>query len=713
MSLYQQTATSDGTLIELGVSIEYLRRADIEVYFDGVLTAEGDGWAWVGATSSTIEFDPPVPDGTEIIVHRSTDIDTLIHLYNNGALFRKQSIDESFKQLIYFAQEFSATAGDLESEFLPLPHSATPSAGDNLTGSRSDHVHLAQTSSTTAFTPVDTIVGTTVQAAVAEVSGDVTAETAARVAFEAALAAAGGSGLVGFVYATVYGANTIGKWLQDLATSTGSGLIGFLQAGTGAVLRTLQAKLREMPISVKDFGAVGDGVTDDYAAIVLAYTAAVAAGCALHFPAGLYYIGTNELVFSSGGMTITCAAGTEIRGNGSADGYVVTFASAGGTSPAMSTHPTNLNVTGMRIRTVATPGSLSAAAGRVAWRVACSYGIFTDCGATVSADIDGSGLRLEADNSGSGPYYNTFVDCNVQGAQTALTTGYGIALRQRTGTAIATRYPNTNSFLGGRVGGFATNIELCGNGNRFFGMANENFPAYGVAHHWVSPVASSNVSNVVYTPYMEGAATGYLVDAGVVNAAVNGNALVTGVTTLVNDPSGALMISGYDGVRAFRLPTLPSPSVARSGIFLGNANNTDTTTLDWYEEGTWVPTLVGGTTAGDYTVVPTGASFTRIGNTMHVETRMTITVNSAGTGNAVFGGLTYAKGANKYFGGTVQTSNVTFAASTASVVPAIFTTASSSTFMLQCLRSAATPVTIPITDIITGSVITISMTYQL
>ena len=47
--------------------------------------------------------------------------------------------------------------------------------------------------------------------------------------------------------------------------SGGSALIGFLQAGTGAVAETVQAKLRQT-ISVKDFGAKGDGSTDDTAA---------------------------------------------------------------------------------------------------------------------------------------------------------------------------------------------------------------------------------------------------------------------------------------------------------------------------------------------------------------------------------------------------------------------------------------------------------------
>ncbi len=67
---------------------------------------------------------------------------------------------------------------------------------------------------------------------------------------------------------------------------------GFLPAGSSAITRTIQEKLRES-ISVKDFGAVGDGTTNDFAAIQAANNAAATQNKALYFPAGIYGINTT------------------------------------------------------------------------------------------------------------------------------------------------------------------------------------------------------------------------------------------------------------------------------------------------------------------------------------------------------------------------------------------------------------------------------------
>lgn len=74
---------------------------------------------------------------------------------------------------------------------------------------------------------------------------------------------------------------------QDVSSSFSGTNVSFIQSGTGAVTRSVQTKLRET-VSVKDFGAVGDGTTDDTAAMNAAAAAAGAAKKALFVPAGVY-----------------------------------------------------------------------------------------------------------------------------------------------------------------------------------------------------------------------------------------------------------------------------------------------------------------------------------------------------------------------------------------------------------------------------------------
>lgn len=72
----------------------------------------------------------------------------------------------------------------------------------------------------------------------------------------------------------------------DLAASTGSNLIGFIQSG--GVARTVQDDLRET-FKVSQFGAVGDGVTDDTLAIQRA-CAALPNNTTLEFVSGKTYL---------------------------------------------------------------------------------------------------------------------------------------------------------------------------------------------------------------------------------------------------------------------------------------------------------------------------------------------------------------------------------------------------------------------------------------
>ena len=76
----------------------------------------------------------------------------------------------------------------------------------------------------------------------------------------------------------------------SVVTSADAGDVTFLQSGTGAVSRTVQAKERDI-VSVKDFGAVGDGTTDDTAAIQAAITANYDGS--IYFPPGTYKVAST------------------------------------------------------------------------------------------------------------------------------------------------------------------------------------------------------------------------------------------------------------------------------------------------------------------------------------------------------------------------------------------------------------------------------------
>lgn len=86
-------------------------------------------------------------------------------------------------------------------------------------------------------------------------------------------------------------------WISNsaavLAGPSGSSFVGYIQAGTGAVATTVEEWQRRR-LDVKDFGAKGDGVTNDTTAIQNALNAA--SQQELYFPNGTYMVNATLIV---------------------------------------------------------------------------------------------------------------------------------------------------------------------------------------------------------------------------------------------------------------------------------------------------------------------------------------------------------------------------------------------------------------------------------
>ena len=110
----------------------------------------------------------------------------------------------------------------------------------------------------------------------------------------------------------IYSAPVATERYSGVVVEISSTDVSFLQAGTGAVTRTAQSKMRDV-VSVKDFGAVGDGVADDTAAIQAALNYCQANGAMLVGVSGNYRISSTISIICScdlAEMMISCPGAT-------------------------------------------------------------------------------------------------------------------------------------------------------------------------------------------------------------------------------------------------------------------------------------------------------------------------------------------------------------------------------------------------------------------
>jgi hypothetical protein len=206
---------------------------------------------------------------------------------------------------------------------------------------------------------------------------------------------------------------------QSETALSSSDAMTFLQAGTGAVARTAQEKMRDV-VSVKDFGAVGNGAADDTAAIQAAITAVFAAGGGtLYFPPGTYLV--TGLVLDWG------TAETSIR-----------FVGAGKNATVIQKTGASFNAVFALSATLGDGSYSEFSDMHVKGSASCDCFLTTNLARNVWRSVKASGGDVGIENLGS--LINTFYDCDL------LSNTVGYRARKNAGV-----FCNLVEFFGGSV----------------------------------------------------------------------------------------------------------------------------------------------------------------------------------------------------------------------------------------------------------------------
>ena len=221
-------------------TIEYLATSDLQVFVSNVLQTETTHYSISG---SSLTFVTAPPSGTgNVKISRSTGIDKARAVYAAGSSVRAVDLNANQDQALFALQERVAKVGTLVSSAAPT----TPAAGDKWYDTVSGRLFVY-------YEDVDS--SQWVEASPAHETTNapqITSISDAQVVSNAAI---------------------------------NSTKLSFTQTGTGAVARTLDDRLKEF-VSVKDFGAVGDGIADDTSAI----QAAINTNKNITFPIGRYKV---------------------------------------------------------------------------------------------------------------------------------------------------------------------------------------------------------------------------------------------------------------------------------------------------------------------------------------------------------------------------------------------------------------------------------------
>lgn len=445
---------------------------------------------------------------------------------------------------------------------------------------------------------------------------------------------------------------------ESKVVTLGAASISFLQSGTGAVSRTAQAKMRDI-VSVKDFGAVGDGVTDDTTAIQAAITANY--GKRLYFPAGNYKItalsivdkihfegdGPEESIFTWTSTTanlITVASATAVHFTDL--GFVGPSSATAGYTISLAHNASGVNYFSTFVRCNFTNGydqirTVSAAAFLA---TECYFNAYVRRGITVQS-------VNTPDAGDSRVYGNTFANAiagavsiyqtssgglKVTGNKFNVSGAYAYQMQLASGVTTSILIFADNSVENQATaamkfdtdGGGATFSQVLITGNQFalepYGIDMSgataflsgvsivgNTMALNASGTYGVNMANVNRYNITSNTFFGGGGTptGILLAASCSNGQLGPNQFVS-ITTPINDSStskGKVYFSdtriSVDGVQ------FPATQVASS----------DVNCLDDYEEGTWAPVLTFDT-VGNLSVAYTTQLgwYQKVGNVVHL-----------------------------------------------------------------------------------------------